>query len=303
MNFTAHNVLQLLANGAVLGAFYAAIGCSFSLILTVTGRFHMAWAMSFTVAAFLAASLTENGVSFWLALLAAGIAAAGVGVAIERLIYRPLLAAGGAAGGAASALLTVVVASLGIVIVGQNLISLFWAPDGLGKSIANIDVKPVDLGGIALTSLDITAFTINVAMIAALFLILRRTKLGRNIRATSVNADMARVVGIDTKRIFLIVFGIGSFIAGVAAVPYAAKTVAVPEMGFIPVLYALLVAFLGGFRNNPLQTAAVGFGIGILEAEASLLVDLQYTQLVVYSVLFIFAASRAFVGGGRTALA
>jgi branched-subunit amino acid ABC-type transport system permease component len=80
---TGGQALNLLADGIINGAFYAAIGASFGLILTVTGRFHFAWATTFTVSAFVAAILTEQGDNFWLSLLA-GAAGGGWGIARGR---------------------------------------------------------------------------------------------------------------------------------------------------------------------------------------------------------------------------
>jgi len=81
-------VLQVTANGLINGSTYALLGVAFSLIIGVTGRFHVAFAMTYTLAAFVAAWLGMFlGVPFWIALVAGALAAALVGAAIDRFIY------------------------------------------------------------------------------------------------------------------------------------------------------------------------------------------------------------------------
>jgi branched-subunit amino acid ABC-type transport system permease component len=139
-------------------------------------------------------------------------------------------------------------------------------------------------------------------LIFGLDALLRFGKLGRNIRATSVNPGLAEVVGINSRVIYVVVFGIGSFMAGIVAVFYGVQTEVTQDMGLAPILYALLVAFLAGNGTRPVRVAAVGLGLGIFEAETNLWISAQYTQLVIYLVLFLYASSRSFFIKGGTSI-
>ena len=75
---------------------------------------------------------------------------------------------------------------------------------------------------------------------------LRYTGLGRRIKATRVNPDLAKTIGIDADRTYVIVFFLGTICAGVAAIWYGLKYTVDPAMGALPVTYAFVVAFLGG---------------------------------------------------------
>jgi len=117
-------VLQALVNGVINGCAYGLLAVGFALILSVTGRFHFAYAFTYALAAFLAAVLERVYGLPLLPAAAAGLAAAAVvGVACDTVVYRPLAERAGS-----GAMLAVFVASLGIVIAGENALSLAWGP-------------------------------------------------------------------------------------------------------------------------------------------------------------------------------
>ena len=113
LNPNLDNFLQLLVNGIFNGTAYALIGVGFNIILSVSGRFHIAYAMTYTLAAYVAAWVGFSyHFPFWLALLAGALAAAIAGVIMERLIYLPLSLRALSAG--SDPLLVMFVASLGL---------------------------------------------------------------------------------------------------------------------------------------------------------------------------------------------
>lgn len=290
---------QLLIVGISNGAFYAVVGASFALIITVTGRFHFALAATFAVSAFVAAILTSDGYNFWLGLLAAGVIGGLLGMLIEFGLYSRLVSVGGGGG---FALLTIVVAALGLVTITSNLILLYWMPLEIPRTISDFSTSSWGSGTIRFTAVDVALVGCAALLILGLDFLLRFGKLGRNIRATSVNPSLAEVVGINSRAVYVVVFGIGSFMAGIVAVFYGVQTEVTQDMGLAPILYALLVAFLAGDGTRPLRVAAVGLGLGIFEAETNLFISAQYTQLVIYLVLFLYASSRSFLIKGGTSI-
>lgn len=290
---------ELLIIGISNGAFYAVIGAAFALIITVTGRFHFALAATFTVSAFVAAILTGDGYNFWLALLAGGIVGGLLGMLIEYGLYSRLVATGGGGG---FALLTIVVAALGLVTIQENLTLLYWMPLQIPRTISDFSTSSWGAGTVRFTAVEVGLVGSAAVLIVGLYLLLRFGKLGRNIRATSINPSLAQVVGINWRIVYVVVFGLGSFMAGIAAVFYGVQTEVTQDMGLIPILYALLVAFLAGDGTRPLRIAAVGLGLGIFEAEISLFISTQYTQLVIYLILFLYASSRSFFIRGATSI-
>lgn len=281
------NFLQVSLNGLINGSTYALLGVAFGLIIGVTGRFHVAFAVTYTLAAFVAAWLTMYlGAPFWAAVVAGALVAALTGSAIERFVYWPILLRTGANG-----LLMVFVASLGVSIVGRNLIALTTLQNSatVVNGVSNVGLN---LGPVTLSSLNLATATVDWLLIVSLSQLLARTSLGRIIRAVRANHEMALCVGIDPGAVTFIVFAIGSFMGGAAGVFQAALTSATPDMGITPFFYALVVAFVAGLSSPPLVVAAVGIALGLVESWTTLVLPTTWTALVVFGILFIYVALR-----------
>ena len=175
-------VKQLAAAGIINGSFYALLGAGFGLVLGVTGRFHYAFALVFTFAAYVA-SLLESAVGLIApaAVVVGLVAAVILGTAIERLVYRPLAHASGPL-----SLLTIFISSLGLTIAGVNLITLAWT--AFSRTIDLVPVTPLHVGQITFTSLDIVLVAVSWLLIGVSSGIVNFTDLGRSIRAAPVRS-------------------------------------------------------------------------------------------------------------------
>jgi len=275
-------VAQLAVAGVVNGSFYALLGVGFGIILGVTGRFHYAFALVFTLAAFVTSTL--ESAAGWPAALAAAaglVVAALLGVAIERFIYRPLALFSGPL-----SLLTVFISSLGVTIAGVNLITLIWSAES--RTLTLVPLISLQAGDVTFTSLDLFLVATTWALIAALALLLRATDLGRAIRAARGNPALARIMGTDPGRIYLVVFAIGSVLCGTAGILNGARFAVLPDMGDRPVVFAFVVAFLGGTHRSPFVIGIAGLFIGLVESLSGYWVTPQWTSLVVFTVLFAY---------------
>jgi branched-subunit amino acid ABC-type transport system permease component len=284
------NFLQLAVNGLVNGTSYALIGVGFGLILGVSGRFHIAFAVTYTIAAYAAAVLTTSyNWPFWIALIAAAAIAALVGALMERLIYLPLSLR--ALGAGSDPLLVMFVASLGLVVIGRNAIALAFLSQ-TSVNIAGFTNSGINVGPVTITTLDIWLLVVSWGLIVALTAVLNYTALGRMVRAVRANWEMSLCIGIDPSIIFVVVFAIGSFLSGVAGVFQGTLTSATPDLGLPPLFYALVVAFVAGLTSSPLRVALLGLALGELEAMSSLFLPTQFAPLVVFAILFIYVALR-----------
>jgi branched-chain amino acid transport system permease protein len=291
-NLTWDAFSQLTVVGIINGAAYGLLGVGFALILGVSGRFHFAYGFTYALAGYLIFTFAERvGIPFWfsaaLGILAVGI----VGVAIERVVYRPLATRAGA-----NALLAVFVASLGIGIAGENLIRLLYssaaqqlasAPTGLRTPIRWSD-------SVVFRWVDVWQVVTAVVLVAALAALLRFTALGRSIKATRVNPEMARIIGIDPNRIYLVCFFIGSLMCGVAAFWFGVKFSVAPDMGFKPVIFAFVVAFLAGTASPPARVFVTGIFVSLIEQWSTMWLEVRWTQLVVFVVLLAYLVLLAY---------
>jgi branched-chain amino acid transport system permease protein len=279
-------VEQLTVAGIINGSAYALLGVSFALVLGVTGRFHYAFALVYTVAAYVTSVLISGaGVPYPLAMLAALVAAAALGVAIERIVYRPLAAASGVL-----SLLTIFIAALGITIAGVNGITLIWSSQS--RAIDAFSVKPLHVGTVTFTTLELALVLVAWALVGAVAWMLAKTDLGRSIKAVRGNLDLARTIGLRPNSIYLVVFALSSVLCAVAAIFGGMRFAVQPDMGTRPVVFAFVVAFLGGTRSSPLVIGLAGLFLGLVESLSGVWVSPQWASLVVFSVLFAYLTLR-----------
>jgi branched-chain amino acid transport system permease protein len=294
-NLTWDAFSQLTAVGVINGAAYGLLGVGFALILGVSGRFHFAYGFTYALAAYLVFTFAErSGIPFWISAVLGILATAIVGVLIERVVYRPLATRAGA-----NALLAVFVASLGIGIAGENLIRLLYssaaqqlasAPDGLRTPIRWSD-------SVVFRWVDVWQVVTAVVLVLALAALLRFTGLGRSIKATRVNPEMARIIGIDPNRIYLVCFFIGTLMCGVAAFWFGVKFSVAADMGFKPVIFAFVVAFLAGTASGPVRVFVTGIAVSLIEQWSTMWLEVRWTQLVVFVVLLIYLVVLAYNPG------
>ena len=280
-------VLQALVSGVINGCAYGLLAVGFALILSVTGRFHFAYALTYALAAFLAAVLERvYGVPF-LPAAVAGLAAATVaGVACDVAVYRPL-----AERAASGAMLVVFVASLGIVIAGENALALAWGPGP--RNLTGVGAHSISIAGATFTTLDVISVAISLTLSAALWLLLSRSGFGREIKAVRANVRMSTAIGIDVRRVHAAAFAIGSLVGGVAALLHGLKYAASPYMGEDAVFYALIVTFLAVSSSSPLRLLSVGVGVGLVERIAGIWLSPQLSTGVVFVLLLAFLSHRS----------
>jgi len=274
---------QLLWSGFVLGSSYALIGVSFGIIYSTTRVFHFAHAVVYTVTAYIAVVAVDH---LGLPLLpAAGVgvlAAITLGLLIERLFYRPMRNAG-------ATLLGIFLVSLGLTIAGPNLLQVIFGPEN--KPLSGLNVHTYAVGAITYTNLDILTMALAWALIGALILFQERTRFGRAINAVRTNHEMAAAVGISPSRIYLLVFGIGSFLVGIASVLFTVNGVASPTMGLTPVLTGFIAVFLGGIGST-FGAALGGLFLGLASNLSALWLSTDLSSAVVFGVLFVLLIVR-----------
>jgi branched-chain amino acid transport system permease protein len=287
VTITWNSVSQLLVTGIINGAAYGLLGVGFALILGVSGRFHFAYSFTYSLAAYGAFwAYSRADLPFGVAAVFGVLVCMLAGVTIERVGYRTLAHQAGS-----SALLAIFVASLGIGIAGENLIRLTFSsanqqlagPDGF-RSVLR-------WGPTAFRWVDVWQVASAVVLVIALTGLLRFTVLGRSIKATRGNPELARIIGINPDTIYLVCFAVGSLFAGVAAFWYGLKYSVSADMGFKPVIYAFVVGFLAGTARAPLRIFIVGVLLSVVEQLSSIFLEVRWTQLVVFVVLVIYLGS------------
>jgi branched-chain amino acid transport system permease protein/neutral amino acid transport system permease protein len=225
------------------------------------------------------------GYGLLIAMVFAGIVMAAVFVVLDRLIYRPLRRRG-------SGIVIFAIASLGIAIAMRSLILIFWASFArfYAPGIRPTTDLPFD---IRIVTDQIFIFGTALVLAAAVYLLLFRTRLGKAMRATADNPDLALASGISTDQVVRWTWVIGGFLVGVAGVMLALQAQLKPELGFVLLLPLFASAILGGIGSP--QGAFVGaMVIGITEEVAVTLGFLSpgYKFSVAFVILILILLLR-----------
>ena len=257
-------LLQQILNGLILGSLYAMVALGYTMVYGILelinfahGEIVMLGAMvSVTVLAVLAAL----GVPVPLALLAALAAAVAVcvatGVLVERIAYRPLRNA---------PRLAPLITAIGVSIVLQNLAMIIWGRQYLSFPPV-LDIQIYDVLGATITNVQILIVGVAAVTMGGLLLLVQRTRLGRAMRATAQNREVAGLMGVDVNRVIAATFAVGSALAAVAGLLIAAYYgIAHYNMGFILGLKAFSAAVLGGIGNIP-GALLGGLLLGVIES-------------------------------------
>ncbi len=283
--------VQLLINGLVLGARYSVVALGFALILKATKLFHFAHGAVFVVALYVLYLGSETlHLPLALAAVLSAAVAAGVGYLIERGINEPLRKRGASS-------MTLVVASLGILIVLQNLVLLIWGPNA--QRVGDFSFAPLfQVGGVSLTSIDLITLVVSIGVCLLALWFLRRSKFGLELLAVSSNQERARLLGISPARVYRSVFAIASGLLVVPALLVAVENGVRPDQATDTVLIASIAAIVGGIGS--VGGAVIGsFIIGIAESIAVWGFSSEWQETIAFVVLIVFILIRPTGLAGR----
>ena len=286
-DITPQLLLLQLATGIALGAVYALLAIGLSLIfgmLTVVNFAHGAFYM---VGAFLGVYFIGLTGNFWLSLVLTPLAVGAIGLVTERFLVRPLYGRG-----IDYPLLLTFGLSYVLIEAMRSLFGIEGVPTSVPASLRGA----VNLGFGMFPLYRLFLIGAAAVVILGLYLFIEKTRYGLIIRAGSRDPEIVRVLGIDVARIWLMVFGIGTAIAGLSGVLAAPTRAVNPEMG-IPVLAeSFVVTVVGGMGSLPGAVVA-GLLVGIVFSMTSLFApELAELSIFVLMALVLLVRPQGFFG-------
>ena len=278
---TASLFVQGLINGLNQGAIYALIALGYTMVYGIIrminfahGDFIMigAYTLFYTIPL-----MVDAGMPAWMAVIVAVAVCALVGVLVEILAYRPVRKAG-----PMSALIT----ALAMSIFLENLaMVLFGAKPHNVQAIFSLPT--ITVGGVSLPLNVLLTIGIGVAMMLCMQLFVKKTKLGKAMRAVPQDKDASTLVGINVNKIITLTFAIGSALAAVAGVLLCSTyPTLMPTTGSLPGIKAFTAAVFGGIGSIP-GAMIGGFAIGLLEALVSAVGLSVWKDGVVFAILIV----------------
>ena len=302
--------MGLVANGAVLGAIIALGAIGLTLIYGILNFANIAHGDYMTLGAYLTlfivsgalAAVGIEGTGFLgiftfgypvlLALPVAAAAVAAAAIALDALIYRRLRDRGVNA-------VVLAMASLGVAIALRGLVQIVWSGDAqrLPRESKSVYHLPMD---VRIHPDAVFVAVVAVALVTAVYLILTRTKMGKAMRATADNPQLARVSGIDTRRVIRWTWAMGASMAATAGVLLAVyQAQMLPIMGWRFLIPLFAAAILGGI-GNPYGALVGAFAIGVASEVSTQWINPSYKPAVAFAILIamLLARPRGIFGSG-----
>ncbi|KXT74044.1 High-affinity branched-chain amino acid transport system permease protein LivH [Streptococcus sp. DD10] len=276
-------MLQQLVNGLILGSVYALLALGYTMVYGIIKLINFAHGDIYMMGAFIGYFLINSlQMNFFVALILAMIGTALLGVVIEFLAYRPLRN---------STRIAALITAIGVSFLLEYGM-VFFVGANTRPFPQVIQTVRYTLGPISVSNIQLMILGISVVLMIALQFIVQKTKMGKAMRAVSVDSDAAQLMGINVNRTISFTFALGSALAGAAGVLIALYYNSLePLMGMTPGIKSFVAAVLGGIGIIP-GAALGGFVIGLLETFATAIGLSDFRDAIVYAILIVILLIR-----------
>lgn len=278
-----NTIVPAIGFGIVTASILAVAGVGFTLQFGVTNILNLAYGDIMTAAAFVAYLVTSAGLSVWLALVAGAVFGSVFSVLLNRCIYTPFVRRG-------TRLFGMIIVTIAVSLIVQNgLLAIFGANF---FSLKMPRPTSVHIAGMAFTTVQLAIIAIAVVAMLLIHLLLRYTKLGKAMRATAADPDLARNCGIATDRVIDLAWAISGALCGLAGVILVMNVTAFTDTTGAQFLIPIVaVAVLGGI-GQPYGAMLGALVIGITTEVAAAIFSPEYKDVVAFVILVIVLLAR-----------
>lgn len=271
-------VLQALTSGLSVGSLLALIAVGYNLTYAANRTLNFAHGQWVAVASLLTFTLVVQWkVPALVTFIGTAVVMGLLGVGLERVGIRPMLGH--------SLSLGFIMSTLAVGIILENVALLVWGSNALPVP-PPVGDRRLDVLGVGIYPQEVLVPAVTACMIAGLAALYRWTKVGRALRATAENQDAARLMGIDTRGMVALAYGLGGLMAGAAGVLVAPLTGALATAGGHLGLKAFAVAIVGGL-DSVAGTLLAGLLLGVAEQFGALYVSTGLRDVVVFGIVVL----------------
>ena len=271
-------LLQILFWGIYAGCIYILLATGLNLIFGVMKIVNFAHGEFLMIGAYITATVFFlTGINPYLIILISMLALVAIGAVVERLCFRPILGTGK---------LNEIFLSIGLIYIFQNATAMIWGDEW--QSIKSpYEGITIPIGSLNVPLDYIIIMVVTAVILCALYLFLKKTKTGREMRATSQNRKGAKLVGINVERMDILSFGIGCALAAAAGTLWVVSgQVFNPYMGSIPAIKAFAIIILGGLGSIP-GAIVGGLIYGIAENGAAYYLGGVWKDAISFVILIV----------------
>ena len=277
---------QQLVNALSLGCVYALFALGFTLIFGVLGVINLSHGAIFMVGAYAAEqAVARFALPLWGALLVAFVFCGGLGLLIDFLVLRPLRAR-------SAPHLVPMIATIGVAIILNNGVQGIFGAQNLRFPSGLVSDETLNLGGINLTALELGIILLSFVLMTVLLLALKKTQLGRALRAIAESPKAAYLLGINVEGLFYLTSFAAAGLGGVAGVLIGLYSNALfPLMGQPMLHKGIAVIILGGMGD--IRGALIGgLFLGFAEVLSVAYVGSSMRDAVAFGLLFLILLVR-----------
>ncbi len=281
---------QQLVNGLSLGALYALFALGFTLVFGVLGVINLSHGAIFMVGAYAGVeALSRFGLPLWLALPFAFVVSGLFGLAIDVLVLKPLRRRD-------APHLIPMIATIGIGIALNNVVQGLFGAQNLRFPAGTIPTDTMEVGAFGLTigftAIELAIVLLSIALMAALIFVIRRTQVGRALRAIAESPKAAYLVGIDVEGLFMLTSFVAAGLGGIAGVMIGLYSNAIyPLMGQPMLQKGVAVIILGGMGDIRGALLA-GLFLGFAEVMSVAYIGSTMRDAVAFGMLFLILLVR-----------
>jgi branched-chain amino acid transport system permease protein len=278
----ATTVILTLMWGAAIGCIYVLLATGLNLIFGVMKLVNFAHGELLMVGAYVSYSVcTAFGVDAYLAVFVSMGIVALIGIAVERLAFRRVLG---------SDKLNEIFVSLGLILIFDNIAVLIWGEKSK-RIISPFENMSLQLGEASIRFDWLIAVVFVVAILVGLMFLIKKTKIGMAMRATSQKSQASMLMGINIEHIYIFTFALGAALAGAAGSLYGIIFPFNPYIGALPTIKAFAIIILGGLGSIP-GAIIGGLLYGIAEQSAVIFLGGIWRNAVAFSLLIIVLIFR-----------
>ncbi len=273
--------VQLLLDGLLIGAIFALSAYGLALVWGVMNVKNLAQGDFVMMGGYIAYQMSVWGIHPIFGLPVAVVVMFGFGWVVYRLIISRVVDRD---------LFTSLLATFGLAIVLAQLLNLMFGPD-VQSTISGFKIRSFLDGGVTVADIKLISFGMASVLAAGVITFMKRSRMGQAIRATAQNARAAKLMGIDTDRVYAFTFALNSAICGAAGVLISMIWVIQPFFGITHSIRSFIIVTAAGFGNLP-GVIIAGLGLGVAEQFSSFILGAEFQQASVVGLLVLILIWR-----------
>jgi branched-subunit amino acid ABC-type transport system permease component len=276
-------VLPTIGFGLISASILALASVGFTLQFGVTNILNLAYAEVMTSSAFMAYWVNSHGVSIWIGMALAGVFGAGLSLLINKWLYRPFIRRG-------ARLYALIIVSMGLALVIQNGVLAIVGPGFFTYDQPH--GTAIEFAGMRFTVIQVVILLIAVVGMVAIHLLLKRTRVGKAMRATSADAALARCCGVPTSRVVDGAWLLSGALAGIAGVTLFMNTTSFSVTTSGNVLVVIIAAAILGGVGDAYGAMLGALIIGFATEFGALWLTSTYKLAVAFVILVLVLLLR-----------